>query len=392
MKTIAAQYLEYAPRDATPAKARQRLRQAFELLPLSIVILGWDLPQRLEDAAAEETARHNALLYRWHPLLASDAGFALPAEWQPINLHGEPIPGFRGLPEFTFICPNRTDIQEWIAERIEVAAQRGIYQGLFFDRMRFPSPAEDPQGHLACFCNHCQRIAADAGLDLGAAPRQIESYLAEADRAKSLIRALFTPTDDPLLESFFNFRSNSITRAVQYAAKLARAHGLKVGLDCFSPALTRMVGQDLSALNQSCDWIKLMTYPRVFGPAGLPFELNALAEWLKSRYNVHETEAAQVIGRASGLPGSPSELDSRSIAHEIQGGRDSGITNLLAGIALVEVAGIHHPTLGQIRDDLAACQNADGIVLSWDLWHIPQEYLPAIGDFASRSTMLQSGT
>src|SRR5688500_1885074 len=126
MPTIAVQYLEYAPRDATPAKVRERLRQSFELLPISIVILGWDLSPRLEEAVAEETARHKAALYRWHPLLASDAGFALPSEWQPINLNGEPVPGFRGLPEFTFICPNRTDVQEWIAERIEVAAQRGI--------------------------------------------------------------------------------------------------------------------------------------------------------------------------------------------------------------------------------------------------------------------------
>jgi hypothetical protein len=41
MKTIAAQYLEYAPRGATPTQVRQRLRQAFELLPISILILGW---------------------------------------------------------------------------------------------------------------------------------------------------------------------------------------------------------------------------------------------------------------------------------------------------------------------------------------------------------------
>ena len=124
MKTIAAQYLESVPSGTTPAKVRQRLREAFELLPLSIVILGWDLPQRFEDAVAEETTRHGATLYRWHPLLASDAGFALPVEWQPVNLHDEPVPGFKGMPEFTFMCPNRTDVQEWIAERIEGAAQR----------------------------------------------------------------------------------------------------------------------------------------------------------------------------------------------------------------------------------------------------------------------------
>jgi hypothetical protein len=384
MKTIAAQYLEYAPRGATPAQVRRRLRETFELLPLSSVIIGWDLPQRLEDAVAEETMQHGALLYRWHPLLASDAGFALPVEWQPINLHGTPVPGFKGLPEFTFICPNRTDVQEWIAERIEVAAQRGIYQGLFFDRMRFPSPAENPEGHLACFCKYCQRLASDAGLDLEAARHQIESYVTEAERAKDFVKALFAPTDDPLLQSFFQFRADSITHIIQYAARLAHSHGLKVGLDCFSPTLTRMVGQDLSALDQNCDWIKIMTYPRVFGPAGLPFELNALAEWLKDRRDVGATEAAQVVDGASRLSASENRLGSESIAREIECGRKAGVTNLLAGIALVEVEGVHQPTLEQIHGDLKACREADGLVLSWDLWQIPHKYIDAIADFAAK--------
>ncbi len=359
MKTIAAQYLEYAPQDATPAKVRQRLREAFEILPLSIILLGWDLPSRLEDAVAEECSGHHAALYRWHPLLASDAGFALPIEWQPINLHGEPVPGFKGLPEFTFMCPNRTDVQEWIAERIEVAAQRGIYQGLFFDRMRFPSPAEDLERHLACFCKYCRRMASDSGLDLEAARRRIEWYLSEEDRVRVLIQALFRPVDDPLLESFFEFRLNSVTRTIQYAARLAQPHGLKVGLDCFSPTLTRMVGQDLSALDKHCDWIKLMTYPRVHGPAGLPFELNALSKWLADKYNVNETEASEIINSASGLLLSRDGLDSKSLAHEIRRGRNAAITNLFAGIALVEVEGIHHLTLEQVEADLAACDSLD---------------------------------
>jgi hypothetical protein len=378
MTTIAVQYLEYAPRGATPAKVRQRLRQAFELLPISIVILGWDLPRRLEEAVAEETTRHNATLYRWHPLLASDAGFALPDEWRPINLRGEPVPGFKGLPEFTFICPNRTDVLEWIAERIEVAAQRGIYQGLFFDRMRFPSPAENPERQLACFCKYCQRIASDSGLGLETVRRQIQSYITDADRAKAFTQTLFTPTNDSVLESFFTFRFDSITRIIQYAAKLARSHRLSIGLDCFSPTLMRMVGQDVSALNKSCDWIKLMTYPRVFGPAGLPFELRALANWLTTSFKINETEATRIVNEASGLSLSANGLESESIAHEIQRGRDAGITNLLAGIALVEVDGVHAPTLEQIRSDLEACKDADGLAISWDLWHIKPEYLSAI--------------
>jgi hypothetical protein len=49
MKMIAAQYFEDALDDATPAQVRGRLRQAFEVLPLSISFarIGRSRPGRL---------------------------------------------------------------------------------------------------------------------------------------------------------------------------------------------------------------------------------------------------------------------------------------------------------------------------------------------------------
>jgi len=74
----------------------------------------------------------------------------------------------------------------------------------------------------------------------------------------------------------------------------------------------------------------------------------------------------------------PNGLDSESIAQEIQPGRDAGITKLLAGLALVELEGIHTSTREQIQADLEACRPADGLVLSWDLWHIKPDTLNTI--------------
>ena len=55
---------------------------------------------------------------------------------------------------------------------------------------------------------------------------------------------------------------------------------------------------------------------------------------------------------------------------------------LLAGIELVEIPGISELTSPQIRADLMALKEAgaDGLSISWDLWHIPDKRLEIVRD------------
>ncbi|MBE3038531.1 MAG: hypothetical protein IMZ62_06945 [Chloroflexi bacterium] len=381
MTVFAAQYLEYPPPDASPTDIRARLREACQRLPISLVLLGWDLPSHLEEAAAEETARQNASLFRWQPWLTGDALTSFPHEWGTVGPGGAPIPSFQDDPAFAFICPNHRGAMDFLLERLNRIAARGLYQGIFLDRIRFPSPAADPATHLGCFCPDCIHLAAAAGLDLETVRRYIQALPAEV-----LVRSLLAKPDDPTspLEAFLDFREESITRTIQAAAQKARSLGLAVGLDCFSPVLTRMTGQNLPALDKACDWIKIMTYPRVHGPAGLPFELLGLANWL-TNLGIPEPSALRCLAEASGLaiPATKAELrqaglGSGTIAHEIECGRTLGVTRLLAGIALVEIKAVHESTPEQVQADLKAARAADGLVISWDLWQTPLERLDAI--------------
>ena len=378
---FAVQYLESLHPGATPNAVRRHLRQACERLPISLVLLGWELPPAIEEAVAEETTRQNAQLFRWQPLLTGDAHTNLPPEWATFGPGGDPISGHDGLPEFTFICPNRSAVVDFLTERVESAAVSGLFQGLFLDRIRFPSPSIDPLRDLACFCKHCTRKAADTGLDLESVRRYIQSIPAEA-----IIRSLLgAPAEaGSPLESFLDFRASSITRTVRMVAKRANTLNLSIGLDCFSPALTRMVGQDLLALDGFADWVKIMTYPRVFGPAGIPFEFLNLAEWL-TQLGLDEIEALHLLADACGLPVPINKaelgcagLGSETITQEIRRGYELGVTNLLAGIAVVIKEKVHESSPKQIQTDLKASRNADGLVISWDLWHTPLEYLDEI--------------
>jgi hypothetical protein len=378
---FAVQYLESRYPDATPTTVRRRLRQVFERLPISLVLLGWDLPVFLEEVVAEETTRQHAKLFRWQPILTGDAHTDLPPEWVTLGPGGDPIPGHDGMPEFTFICPNRNAVADFLSERVENATASGLYQGLFLDRIRFPSPGIDPMRFLACFCTHCSHLAAEVGLDLEAVRQNIRS-LPPSAIANSL---LGHPTESgSLLESFLDFRASSISRTVRMVTQQAETLNLSVGLDCFSPVLTRMVGQDLSTLDGYSDWVKIMTYPRVFGPAGIPFELLNLAEWLIHQGQC-DTEVMQLLSDASNLHLSESKdklalsgLGSETIAMEIQHGYELGVTNLLAGIAMVNLENVHKSSPEQIKSDLEVSRNAGGIVISWDLWLTPLIYLDSI--------------
>jgi hypothetical protein len=146
-----------------------------------------------------------------------------------------------------------------------------------------------------------------------------------------------------------------------------------------------MVGQNLAALAKTSDWIKLMTYPRVFGPAGISFELLGLADWLIKRYGIREAEALACLREASGLPIPATRaelakagLGSDTMTVEIERGHAAGVSTLLVGVALVEMKAVHESTPEQIQADLRASRAADGLVISWDLWFTPLEYLDAI--------------
>jgi len=362
------------------------LRAACDLLPLDGLLLGWDLPAALLDVCQDETARAGIKLYRWQPLLAGDGVFVPKTEWQTRNWRGIPLPGFGSLPEFTFVCPNHPVARQAALSRLAEAAQSGRYAGIFLDRMRWPSPAADPVEHLACFCEHCQRAAAGAGLDLGAV-RQTLSQTEKLD----LLRLLWgesSPADRQPLDSFLAERQRSLTQFVGEAVRLIRAAGLEAGLDCFSPSLTRLVGQDLAALSPLADWTKIMTYAHAFGPATLPFELTGLAGWLVEAGNLPEPQALEELSEIAAFPLPTSlaalrahGLPAAALAAEYERGRQSaGNGPLLAGIELVEMPGVCELNAGQIEADLRALKaaGASGLALSWDLWRMPLDRLETV--------------
>jgi hypothetical protein len=401
---VSIQYLESGLPAAgvSPEEARAHLRAAFEELPLAMVLLGWDLPPRVVEACAEECALQGADLYLWQPLLTAHGPFQPDPAWNVVALDDHPAVGYGHKPEFAFVCPNRPGAQESVLHHLSAAIAGGYYRGVFLDRIRFPSPAGDLPRQLGCFCDACREELRQVGFDLTLVRQDLLRLFATREGRQAATRTLLSGSntqeaEGPLrsLEQLMQFRQRSITAVVKEAADLATARGLAVGLDCFSPTLTRMVGQDLSALARHCEWIKVMTYARAYGPASLPFEVMGLADWLMGSGDVSELAAMVCIAAGTGwpLPTFREEvrhggLSSSILTEELRRGRLSHARQLLAGIELVEIPGMSELSADQIRTDSEAVLAGapDGIVLSWDLLHMPADRLRLADSLYRRPT------
>ncbi len=399
---LAIQYLEPSPDIAalTPGAVRQRLRAAFQRVHTDLLLVGWGLPPALVDVCRDECQASGVKLYLWHPLLTGDGSLSMRLEWSTVDARGLPVSGWQGKAEFTFACPNRPQVQEAVLGRLDELLQAGGYDGLFLDRIRFPSPAANPLQGLACFCPDCYQQASRQGLDLDSVRRSLESLAVSPVGLPEILAVLFgvdgqtCPPGLLPLRRFLGFRMSSIARLVQNAARQVHAHRLGVGLDCFSPSLAVMVGQDLHALADCADWIKLMTYRHALGPAGLPFELNALAGWLIQAKGFTESQALSLLAQASGLP-LPAALDelcsqgldAQVLEDEIhrgqallQLGSAARRPALLAGIEMVDIPGVIQLSNDQVKRSLQAVRHAhpDGLALAWDLRYMPLERLEVV--------------
>ncbi|HSB64927.1 MAG TPA: hypothetical protein VLD65_00015, partial [Anaerolineales bacterium] len=297
---LTIQYLEYSPDLARldPSILVNRLRRAVDILPISHLLIGWHLPQNLLEACRLEADHLGLRFLRWQPLLTSDKGICIDPSWYAEGLVGGKVPGFQGLPEFTFLCPNHPAVQDALLKHLEAMLRQGVYQGFFLDRVRYPSPSVDPLKHLACFCDYCCRKAAQQGLDLPGLRQAILQQLAGEAGRIALVKMLlsemvdFAPSQpNHALSQLLAFRQKSVTDFLALIIQVLKGAQLEVGLDCFSPSLAPLVGQELKSLAQLVDWVKLMTYAHTYAPAGLPYEVLGLVHYLACSTQLDEAQA-----------------------------------------------------------------------------------------------------
>ena len=389
----------------------RKLSLAKETLNLDALIIWPDSDYKGLDLTREICQKLKIKTYLWYSILADISLFKIRLE-QTVEtfegLHGYGTSGIweklgQGEEDFLFLCPNDLDNIKSIFQHFQNIIKIVDLDGVFLDRIRFPSPSNGLESLYTCFCPYCLKSFYNYYQeDLNRYRNEIKNIFS---RFKTLniggldtyeqLSQIFMPAN---LKNFFDFRRDSIYKTVKMFADKAKENGKLVGLDLFTPSLAALVGQDYKLLAEVCDWIKPMIYCHTTGPAGLPLELSSLLKALMNLApNLEEELLIQEIGRMLGvcLPVKIKDLLKYGVPEgiipiEMQKVNDFVLredTKVYLGWEAVQIPDIAYIDRGVLEKYLSIIWqlNPEGMVISWNLLKIPDENLKLVGDFLLKS-------
>ena len=335
------------------AAVTRTLEDLLRRLPVRAVIYGWGTREGLLDRILEVTRRHGAAAWLWLPVFADVQN---PETADPMILFGTEKESFvRTCPgeAFHFICPASARNRNQLFQAYEDLTVAGAPDGVFLDRIRYPSVVRGSAYFFGCRCAVCRDRLMKAGMN----PRL---FMDQANWVNSLDDCLPASMEhgryhysDPELERISAMKRTNITETVEQICCEFHRRGIQVGVDTFAPALADLVGQDLNALLPMVDLIKPMMYFKTLAPAGIPCETAAYGKAFSERL--------------SALWGGKID-DPLSMEKQLKSLADPK-KKVCPGIEVNHIPNICEPDIISLREAFRGIRSAgcDTVVLSWNV-------------------------
>jgi len=395
---------------------RKILSDAKSIVDLNgLIILGLN-DLKYYEIAGEICDRLDIESYLYHPVLADIPGYSPTQEVTVVNYDGQRGYGDISLwkrwldlmsaaqdEQFEFLCPNNEEAVDQYFDIYKNRLDTCGFDGVFFDRIRFPSASMGFGMLFSCFCKACQeKFSKEFGENLLDYRMVAQSHIEQLKKAplnffinaQSLQDIVF-PKE---MKTFLQFRNQSIYRIVNKFSNYARKQGKKVGLDLYSYSLASNVAQDYELLSKTCDWIKPMIYCHARVPSGFSLELYCL---LKSLIDLNPAlKEKDILNLFENilkidLPDEGDQLIEKGVSEEIIFQEMEKINHLKLAKGVDVYTGVEVMKMGDlcmISEQILKnyLQNiiksqAKGIIMSWNILEMPFENLTLIGKYLNRS-------
>ena len=385
---------------------KKKLVTAKETLNLDALIIWSDINKKDLDLVRKICRDFKIKTYLWYPILADIPGFKV--RWEQSVETFDGLRGYgkngrwdklgKGEEDFLFLCPNDEQNIRRIFDQYQNKIKESGFDGVFLDRIRFPSPSDGFEALFSCFCKSClNKFYNNYGEDLEGYQNQVKTVFKNFKTIDVNYLQTCQSFSDIIirdsLKKFYDFRKQNIYQVLKMFADKAKQMGKLVGVDLFAPSLAPLVSQDYQLLAKTCDWIKPMIYCHTSSPAGLPLELYCfIRAILDINPALDEGQLIREISRIIGVD-LPTQIDEllkngvseNIICSEMQKIKEFNLpkkVDTYVGIEAVQMPGLCNITEKILKKYLKSVIEADikGMVLSWDLLKIPDENLKIVGD------------
>jgi hypothetical protein len=343
-----------------------KLNKILKKTSIANAIIGWNKDVDLSEIIS--LLKHSgADVYLWLPVFSELQALA---DFAPIIKHDNKklkINYDTGNGEnFLFYCPTNAENLDKIIEVYERHYDKEIFDGVFLDKIRYPSFIGGTDSFLTCYCEYCR-----SKYNLPEV-QDFKNYGNDNPLGISSYNELRYDLQ-PVYKKLFDYKCAAISDSLEYLCAYFRKKKLKIGLDLFAPCMAYFVGQDYHRLMRLADFVKPMFYNITNAPAGIPFEINMYANFGENAEKRKE-HFLNIIGYGNSF-----------ISGEITGIKkiiiDNGLkTKLFAGIEINYVKDIAPVTEAYIKESVKSAGGADGIVASWDLNTMTDSYIDCFLD------------
>ncbi len=385
---------------------KKKLVTAKETLNLDALIIWSDINKKDLDLVREICRDFKIKTYLWYPILADIPGFKV--RWEQSVETFDGLRGYgkngrwdklgKGEEDFLFLCPNDEQNIREIFDQYQNKIKESGFDGVFLDRIRFPSPSDGFEALFSCFCKSClNKFYNNYGEDLEGYQNQVKTVFKNFKTIDVNYLQTCQSFSDIIirdrLKKFYDFRKQNIYQVLKMFADKAKQMGKLVGVDLFAPSLAPLVSQDYQLLAKTCDWIKPMIYCHTSSPAGLPLELYCfIRAILEINPTLDEGQLIREISRIIGV-GLPTQINDllkngiseHIICSEMQKIKEFNLpkkVDIYVGLEAVQIPKVCNIDRSILKKYLESFIKIDtkGIILSWNLLKIPDENLKLAGD------------
>lgn len=259
---------------------KNKITSIIERKHIQAVIFGWHLDQSLNQSILDFFHSKNIACYFWLPVLSEiDLIKKSKAITNYTGKQGQSVQVIEDE-SFSFLCPSDLKNYDNVCDLYQEYISKLNFDGVFLDKIRFPSFANGYEEGFGCFCESCEEIYRKHGIDL------------------NNLKDLFVNHDDSLLDGhydeyghyifnnhnvdlFYKTRSHMMNEFVGNLCDYFHSHDLKVGLDIYAPFFAYHCGQDIYELSKKADFLKPMFYRFTTAPAGMLYEYDAYKQYFK---------------------------------------------------------------------------------------------------------------